>query len=79
MKPKPIDELSCHSSTPKEDVIAFCEKHKGEIVVLHWEENRAQWGYDDFTDYMLDDHGMKDIIQTINNHYIHGIWTKATK
>lgn len=71
------DTLSCHSSTPKSEVIAFIEKYIGQTIVLHYENNLyPTWGDDDTRDIFLDDEGMKLALVIIEKHYIHGAWLK---
>lgn len=71
-------ELSCHSSTKKEEVIDFIKKLVGKRIVLHYEGNTYdRWGDDYFTEIFLDDEGLEVAIDMIKKHYIHGAWEKT--
>lgn len=70
-----MDKIECHSSTTKQDLIDFVERHKGKKINIHYENNiYNSWGDDDvFTyDTSLERH-YKEILETIATHYIHGI------
>lgn len=62
-----MEKIDCHSSTPKQDLIYFVECNKGKVISLHW-------GDDDITEY---DTSIPElyiqILESIKNHYIHGI------
>lgn len=70
-----MEKIDCHSSTPKQDLIDFVERNKGKVISLHSElDGYDNWGNDDITEY---DTSVPElyiqILESIKNHYIHGI------
>lgn len=66
--------IRCHSSTPKEDLIAFVMARLGKKIKLHYESNMyPYWGDDHIIEYLLDEEGTVQVLKTIETHYIHGI------
>lgn len=72
-----MEEIKCHGGTKKEEILSFVEKHKGSKIEIHYENNFIErWGDDDIFAYDTSDpKHYKELIETINNHYIHGIKT----
>lgn len=69
-----MDKIDCHSSTPKEELVEFVNKHKGKKIEIHYETNIGVGWDDDFFTY--DTSGEKhynEILDTIKTSYIHGI------
>ncbi len=69
-----MDKIECHSSTPKKDLIAFAEKHKGKKIKLHYDYNFSHWE----DDIIIFDTGKETdynrIMKLINENYIHNIY-----
>lgn len=70
-----MGKIDCHSCTKKEELKNFVEKHKGKKIEIHYENNiYDSWGDDDFFTYdTSDEKHYKELIETIEQHYIHGI------
>lgn len=70
-----MNKIDCHSSTPKQDLVAFVKEHKGGKIELHYENNiYSGWGDDSV--HTFDTNIGKDyeeLLKTIETHYIHGI------
>ena len=70
-----MEKIDCHSSTPKQDLIDFVERNKGSKINIHFECNiYSGWGDDmDLTYDTSIEKYYKEILNTIEIHYIHGI------
>jgi len=70
-----MEKIDCHSSTKKEELITFVEKHKGKKINIHFEHNiGGGWGDDDdFTFNTSIENHLNEILETIEKYYIHGI------
>lgn len=66
--------LNCTASTKKKEVLDFCNKHKGKIIVLHYENNMYGTFCDDDIQKFSPDK-FEELIKIVNKHYIHGVWT----
>lgn len=73
-----MSKIECHSSTNKDEILIFIDKHKSKKIEIHYECNSLDtWGNDDFCTYdtVLDDE-YKELLQMVETHYIHNIETK---
>ena len=67
-------KISCHSSTSKQELLDFAEKHKNRDIQLHYESNMYdKWGDDYLVIFKISEH--KDLLEYINKYYIHSIET----
>ena len=68
-----MKSINCHSSTKKIELVNFVEENKGQKIEVNYENNFIDsWGDDDvFTFDTSEKTHYKEILKTIEEHYIH--------
>ena len=64
-----MDEFNCRFCTTKAEMISFCEKHRGKVVVITYHNNMllGRDQYDEF-EVEVNDEGIEKISSFIDNN-----------